>query len=311
MQVSPPDGAVASLGLSFALGHDPLASKPLLRCHPERWSPRRPESKDQQLPFVLSELAMTRPKRASSTANLPGLGVYSCVPLERVHPMRRRLVALLFFTLTLGGLSQKTPNLNISQVSEGTLSGNIYTNETVGIVYEVPSGWSAYTDPKHATMLDQRKPNGAANQCSKILLSLQAPHPVEGRFSSSAAIIAMDPSCFSKMTFPQSLQDKNALGKIADKIIKPLSNSPYLSPYGVEIRGWMLQGHVVVQLVGGLTINAIEGHPPPTKEPLKVNTSFSFTESNGYWVAWAYLADDPSSEQLDAAKMTFNGIRPQ
>jgi len=225
--------------------------------------------------------------------------------------MSRCGVALLFWAFTLGSLGQNTPNLKISQVSDGTLSGNTYTNETVGIVYEVPSGWSAWTDPKHATVLDQRKPNGVANQCSKILLSLQAPHPVQGRFSSSAELIAMDPSCFSKMTFPQSLQDKNALGKIADKIIKPFSNSPYLSPYGVEIRGWMLQGHVVIQLVGGLTINAIEGHPPPTKEPLKVNTSFSFTESNGYWVAWAYLADDPSSGQLDAAKITFTSIRPQ
>ena len=104
---------------------------------------------------------------------------------------------------------------------------------------------------------------------------------------------------------------RGSLGKVADKIIKPFSNSPYLSPYGVEIRGLMLQGHVVIQLVGGLAINAIVGHPAPTKEPLKVNTSFSFAESNGYWVAWAYMADDLSSQQLDTAKLTFAGSRPQ
>src|SRR5690348_16132070 len=108
-------------------------------------------------------------------------------------------------------------------------------------------------------MLDQKRPNSRANQCSKILLSLDAPHPVEGGFSSNAELIAIDPSCFYKMTSPRSLQDKDAIGKVADKMIKPFTNSPYLSPYGVEIRGWMLQGHVVIQLAGAMTINAIAG----------------------------------------------------
>ncbi|HTW82222.1 MAG TPA: hypothetical protein VME23_21935 [Terracidiphilus sp.] len=224
--------------------------------------------------------------------------------------MRLHLVTLLCCAFGIASSGQNSPNLKLSQASAGTLSGDVYTNETVGIVYEVPSGWSAYTDVKHATMLDPKRSDGAANQCSKILLSLQAPHPVEGRFSSIAVLIAMDPSCFSNTPFPRSLQDKKALGKVADKIIKPFSNSTYLSPYGVEIRAWMLQGHVVIQLVGALTVNAIEGRPAPAKEPLKVNTSFSFTESNGFWVAWAYLADDPSSEQLNAAKLTFASASP-
>lgn len=129
--------------------------------------------------------------------------------------MRLHLVALLCCAFGIAGFGQNTPNLKLSQVSGGTLSGDVYTNETVGMVYEVPSGWSAYTDVKHATMLDQKKSNGAANQCSKILLSLQAPHPVEGRFRQ------------------------------------------YSSPWT----------QVAFQ-------------------PLKVNTSFRFTESNGFWVGW-------------------------
>jgi hypothetical protein len=68
---------------------------------------------------------------------------------------------------------------------------------------------------------------------------------------------------------------------------------------------------VVIFITGEEIINAVEGHPAPTREPLHVNASFALAQSNGYWVAWAYIADDPSTVELKNAKVTFNDAAPQ
>ena len=212
-------------------------------------------------------------------------------------------VSLAFFSLGEAGLGSSTST--ISQMPDGTLSGNFYSNQALGLSYEFPSGWTATPDPKGPVSLDGRKPNEPANRCSKILLSLQAPHHIEGRFTSIATLFAIDPTCFPGAEFPHSLEERNKIRKMADKIIGPFSHTPYFSPYGVTISALNSQGRVLIQLTGGVIINAVEGRPAPAKEPLKVNTSFTFTESKGYWVVWAYLADDPSTEELKNSKVVF------
>jgi hypothetical protein len=120
-----------------------------------------------------------------------------------------------------------------------------------------------------------------------------------------ATLFAIDPSCFSGTEFPHA-PDKGKIQKVADKIIKTFSHSPYISPYGAYVVGYLSQGRVVIQLTQEFVINAIEGHPATTKEPLNVNTSIILEESRGYWVAWAYVADDPSTEELKKnAKIAF------
>jgi hypothetical protein len=214
-----------------------------------------------------------------------------------------RLPVILAFFM-LGVVSLGAPTSKISQLPDGTLSGNIYLNDTLGLSFEFPSGWTATLDPKKAQSLDYRKPDEQANVCSKVLLSLEAPHPVEGRFNSIATLFAIDPGCFSGTEFPRTL-DKAKIVKLTDKIIKTYSHSPYISPYGAYYEGYESQGHVFIRLTHGVIINALVGHPAAKKEPLNVNDSITLTESNGYWVAWAYLADDPSAEELKNVKESF------
>jgi len=140
---------------------------------------------------------------------------------------------------------------------------------------------------------------------------LDAPGKSEGRFSSLAALIAVDPDCLSGPVFPQTLQEIDKVNKVVDVVIKRFKNSPFFSPYGVKILEYELDGHVVILLNGGMTINAVEGHPAATKAPLVVSTSFSLAKSNGFWIVWAYVADDPSAEQLEKAKPQFASQPPQ
>jgi len=224
--------------------------------------------------------------------------------------MRILLIPVTLTFFALGAVSLGAPTPKISQLPDGTLSSNIYSNDALGVSFEFPDGWTATLDPKHAVSLDYRKPEEPANQCSKILLSLEAPHQVEGRFYSVASLFAIDPGCFPGTEFPHSL-DKAKIQKLADKIIKTYSHSPYISPYGAFVVGDMSQGRVFIRLTQGVIINALFGHPAARKEPLNVNNSIVVTESNSYWVAWAYLADDPSTEELKKAKLEFKDAIPK
>jgi hypothetical protein len=218
------------------------------------------------------------------------------------------LVSLTFFALGAFGLG--VPASKISQLPDGTLSGNVYSNDALGLSFEFPGEWKADPDPKKPAPLDDRKPDEIANQCSKVLLSLYAPRQVEGKFSSVATLFAIDPGCFSGTEFPRSL-DKAKIQKLADKIIKTYSHSPFISPYGAFVVGYLSQGRVVIRLTQGFVINALYGHPAPKKEPLNVNDSIILEESNGYWIAWAYLADDPSAEELKNVKFEFKDAPPR
>lgn len=218
--------------------------------------------------------------------------------------MRRGSLAAIFVPLValLSGQGPSKPQ--VPQLPNGTVSANTYTNEAVGVSYEIPEGWKATPDPEESMRLDTAHPDSPMNRCTKVLLWLTAPGEVEGKFNSVAALFVMDPACFSNPPFPQSL-DKKAINKTVDKMWKPFTRTSFCSPYGATVEAFTSQGHVVISLVGAMTINAFKGKPSPRKEPLGVNTSFNFTELNGYWVGWAFVADRVSTAQLKNARVTL------
>jgi hypothetical protein len=219
--------------------------------------------------------------------------------------MRSLLMAAFFVACALGSAGQKSHKSKTSDLPAGTLSGNTYVNGALGLSYDFPADWIASADPTEPVRLDSQKPDGLANQCSKVLLELSPSSKVEGRFAPFAVLFAIDPNCLSAPPFPQSSSDGDRLNKVVDKIVKYFGHTSYFSPYGVKAIAVGSPGHMQVTLSGGLTINAIEGHRMPTKEPLKVNTSFCVAESNGYWVGLAYVADDASAEELRKNKISF------
>jgi hypothetical protein len=65
---------------------------------------------------------------------------------------------------------------------------NAYSNKALGLRFEVPDGWVWTADPKGPIEVGFRTQDGPVDQF-KILLSIQAPHPVEGRFSSGGILL--------------------------------------------------------------------------------------------------------------------------
>jgi hypothetical protein len=213
------------------------------------------------------------------------------------------LVALIF--LALGATGFGSFRSKISQLPDGTMSGKTYSNDALGLRYEAPTGWIATADPKGPVSLDYREPDGSANQCSKVLLSLHAPQQAEGRFNSMATLFAIDPACFSGAKFPKSLEDKNKIQKFADKIVKAFSNTPYISRNGADVDAVRATGRLIIILTGEEVIDAVESRDQATKEQLHVNTLFCLAESNGYWVAWTALADDSSRAEMKNSNVQF------
>ncbi len=222
--------------------------------------------------------------------------------------MRGKL-ASAFLILCLAASGQAFSQSKISPIPDGTLSANIYTNDALGLRFEFPEGWTPTPDPKGPVAIDWRGPNKPANQCSRILLSLEAPGKVEGRFNSIAILLAIDPGCIAAAPFPQSLHDNSEIAKVAKQVGKCFSYTPYMSPFGNQVQPFTQQGRVIIGTQGTVLINALES--PGKKEPLDVNTSLTFTESKGYWIAWGFMADAHSTEELAKAKLTFNGAAPQ
>ena len=164
-------------------------------------------------------------------------------------------MTLIFFVLGAFGLGPSKSK--ISQLPDGTLSGNLYTNDALGLQYDIPSGWIATADPKGPAKLDGLKPDGLANRCSKVLLRLDAPYQVEGRFNSMATLLAIDPGCISAPDFPHSIEERDEVGKVVDKVFKVFKNTPYISPFGIHYVAFMSHGRkgkVIFQLTGIMSL---------------------------------------------------------
>ena len=147
----------------------------------------------------------------------------------RVALMRSPVVLVVLIVSAPAVVGLGSSGSRISHLPDGRLSGHIYTNDALGLRYEVPSGWVATADPKGPVSLDYRRPDGPANQCSKVLLSLHAPQQSEGRFNATVSLFVIDPSCFSGAKFPRSLEDKDKILKFSDKIVKAFSNTLYIT----------------------------------------------------------------------------------
>lgn len=212
------------------------------------------------------------------------------------------LLAVIAFTMS----AQVTPKSQLSQIPDGRLSEGMYTNESVGVSYEVPIGWKATADPKTPTSLDWRGPDKTANRCSKILLSLQPASKQEGRYSATAVLFVIDPDCVGLGSFPKTTDELKTITDIATKIGKNYNYTAFMSPFGNQVERFKNQDRVIIRTFGQMTVNRnlmIDGHPPKKKEPLDVSVSISFTEARGCWVAWAYNADQQSEQVLKNVKV--------
>jgi hypothetical protein len=198
---------------------------------------------------------------------------------------------------------------HIAQLRLGVVSGNTYTNDTLGFSFQFPAGWVvadkatqdkvveaghqfAYGNDPAAT-----REHEIAQECGRILLS--ATQYPEGTKTDGVnplvAIMAFDSACLPGVHLPTSTSDGDAIRQLGTQITKSLSGTRFIGKGQNRIRAFTLLNRMMLDLSSGFKVNL-----PGKKEPLDVFSSLIFTEENDYWVMWLFM--NGSQSGLDNLK---------
>ena len=212
--------------------------------------------------------------------------------------MRLRIIAPVLVCAFTSAFAQPTNRASLGAIPYGVLAGNAYSNEALGVIYRYPNGWTTTLDPRNPRLFDPN-PKGLANICTRTLLRLDASGTTEAGFSPWAVFFVIDPKCLPAGEFPRSDTDKDAVKAFADRLFQLFKSSPFVSPDGVVFYASRIEGNtgpVIVSMLGQTMVNGVKEDSTPGK--VSVTTVFALTESQGYWVGWAAVADDAAKEDL-------------
>jgi hypothetical protein len=178
------------------------------------------------------------------------------------------------------------------------VSGNTYTNDTLGFSFQFPSAWVvadkatqdkvveaghqfAYGNDSAAT-----REHEIAKECGRILLSAsQYPEGTKtDEVNPLVAIMAFDSDCLPGVRLPNSTSDGDAIRQLGVQIARSLSGTPFVGEGQNKIRAFVLQNRMMVDLSSGFKVNV-----PTRKQPLDVFSSVIFTEDSNYWVMWLFM----------------------
>jgi hypothetical protein len=216
--------------------------------------------------------------------------------------MRLKIIAAVLFCASVGAFGQSLRVTGLSQLPDGTLSGNAYSNDALGVIFHFPAGWTANLDSGHSVSFG-KDPDGPANRCTRILLRFQAPRKIKGWFIAWGILFAIDPACLGVGPFPVSADPKNAaqINDFAEKIFGLYHPAPFFPPGGFDVfanRDEARNGPVIVYLEGKGYRNIDETDPSIKKTPVSVSTLFSLTKAPQLWVGWAEMDDDRSKADM-------------
>lgn len=209
-----------------------------------------------------------------------------------------RIIAPVLLCASISAFAQPSNIPSLGDIPLGILAGNAYSNEVLGVIYRFPNGWTTVLEPRNPQLFGADA-NGPANRCTRTLLRIEASGTNEAGFSPWGVFFAIDPKCLAAGPFPQSDTDKDAVKMFADRLFQIFKSSPFVSPDGAVFYASRMQGDagpVIVSMLGQTMVHTRNQDSTPVK--LSVTTVFAITESQGYWVGWAAVADDPAKEDL-------------
>lgn len=179
----------------------------------------------------------------------------------------------------------------VADVPDGSISGNVYSNEALGIKLHIPDGWTANVDGEVPSGLDFHPDKRPERPCVTVLVSFGMASPAHRDYRSTGSLFLLDPACFPDAKFPQAL-DRVQFRDFAGKMIHAFAKSPYIAPDGADIGDLQNGRFIFVILTGNDNLTLADG------STLHENRLFELVEFNGYWVCWGARADDERVAQL-------------
>ena len=207
----------------------------------------------------------------------------------------------------------------IGNLDLGTISGNTYTNQTLGFSYDFPAGWVTTDKETQEKVIETgheamwgNDPGAAREhevmeQCTRRLLWVSK-YP-EGTKTDEVnpliAILVLDPSCGgADLQFPKSAEDRNAIRQIGEQFVGSMLGSHGVRNQKIGFGAHDAGGRLVISVSYSFTVDA-----PKSKSLHEVFTAFAITTAKDYWVAWMFMSG--SQSDLDQVKKGNVRFLPQ
>lgn len=192
---------------------------------------------------------------------------------------------------------------HIAQLTPGVVSGNTYTNDTLGFSFQFPAGWIVADKATQDKVVEAghefaygndpaaAREHEVAKECGRILLSTtQYPEGTKtDEVNPLVAIMAFDSDCLPGVHVPSSTTDREAIRQLGVQMSRSLSGTPFIGKGQNTLRAFMLQNRLMLDLS-----SEFKADVPKSKQPLDIYTSVIFTEDNNYWVAWMFMQSSQS-----------------
>lgn len=211
--------------------------------------------------------------------------------------MRFDATAVLLFCLSIGVLGQSPQTTRLSQIADGTLSGNTYTNDDLGMTFLFPHDWMAAVNPEMPALFNPDA-GALANRCTRILLEYDSK---PGDSTAKGVVFAIDPACLGIGPFPPAGVEKEKLEAFNRRIAEIYSRSTFFPPSGVNLyafRGSGAKNRLFLGMEGAAVVSPPGGDPGVKREPVSMNTLFVLVDVDKCWVGWAIVADDKAKDEF-------------
>jgi len=201
--------------------------------------------------------------------------------------------------------SLQEPSSRIYRLSDGVVSNHAYYNTELGFHYQIPDGWTTYDHPKPEGVWFAESEYAARTQCVRnLLLATQytASSIPLNRFNSYALLFAADPGCAPGVNFPGSVDDLEAIRRIARAINFGNFKTHVMNPTGpANVRTFKTAGRVMLDISQPFLVTPQNG---ATRD---LRTSVLLMQAGDYWVIWVFVSDnDTTLQELRATKIVFN-----
>lgn len=208
------------------------------------------------------------------------------------------------------------PSGRIKDLSPGAVSGNNYTNGTLGLTYQFPAGWYVADKATQEKIIETgheaawgNSPSAArehevVQNCMKVLLWTNkypaGTHTEDG--NPLIVVYAADPDCFPGTKFPTSSDDEETIRQVAQAMVRAFQDTPLMGQGSMKLGTLMGQGHLFLEVSGVSQVSV-----PGRSAPLELHNSIMFTSVNDFWVIWFFSSrSEAELQELKNSKITFS-----
>lgn len=247
---------------------------------------------------------------------------------EDRRTLEHSALPLLFFVICAGmtfAQGQSPPPasgpskpVDLASLDGGRVSKTSYHNAQLGFSYEFPHGWvvndratqqRAHNDRHQFAWADDlsakwEKP--PSRQCSRGLL-LVTQYPEEMRtndFNATAFLAVADPQCAPNVRFPKSVDDKEAIQRVAGHLGLYIRTPTINSRDDARLRVFESDGRVVMTVLERLYFVTNE---PGISTNQVVLSETTVMQAGDFWIVLVCLADgDGRLAPLRASRIHFD-----